>query len=45
MIYKAGHVAGAAEAVAIFQRHCGTSDEHGIADPVGARGCRLRHVA
>jgi hypothetical protein len=28
MIDKAGHVAGAAEAVAVFQRHCGTSDEH-----------------
>jgi Phage integrase family len=28
MIDKAGHVAGAVEAVAVFQRHCGTSDEH-----------------
>jgi hypothetical protein len=32
MIDKAGHVAWAAEAVAVFQKHCGTSDEHAIAD-------------
>jgi hypothetical protein len=29
MIDKPAHVAWAAEAVAVFQRHCGTSDEHG----------------
>ncbi len=32
MIDKAGHIAWAAEAVAVFQRHCGTGDEHAIAD-------------
>lgn len=41
MIDKAGHVAGAAEAVAVFQRHCGTSDEHAIADLI----CDLGHLA
>jgi hypothetical protein len=35
MIDKAGHITGAAEAVAIFQRHSGTSDEHAIADVRG----------
>jgi len=32
MIGKVGHIAWAAEAVAVFQKHCGTSDEHAIAD-------------
>jgi hypothetical protein len=41
MIDKAGHVAGAAEAVAVFQRHRGTSDEHAIADLI----CDLGHLA
>ena len=41
MIDKAGHVAGAAEAVAVFQRHCGTSDEHALADLI----CDLGHLA
>jgi hypothetical protein len=41
MIDKAGQVAWAAEAVAVFQRHCGTSDEHAIADLI----CDLGHLA
>ena len=41
MIKKAGHVAWAAEAVAVFQKHCGTSDEHAIADLI----CDLGHLA
>jgi hypothetical protein len=41
MIDKAGHVAWAAEAVAVFQKHCGTSDEHAIADLI----CDLGHLA
>ena len=41
MINKAGHVAWAAEAVAVFQGHCGTSDEHAIADLI----CDLGHLA
>jgi hypothetical protein len=41
MIVKAGHVAWAAEAVAVFQKHCGTSDEHAIADLI----CDLGHSA
>jgi hypothetical protein len=32
MIKKAGHIDWAAEAVAAFQKHCGTGDEHAIAD-------------
>jgi hypothetical protein len=40
MIDKAGHIAGAAEAVAAFQRHCRTSDEHAIADLI----CDLGHL-
>ena len=32
MIDKTGQVASAAEAVGVFQKHCGTSDEHAIAD-------------
>ena len=41
MINKAGHIAWVAEAVAVFQRHCGTSDEHAIADLI----CDLGHLA
>ena len=41
MIDKAGRITEAAEAVAIFQRHCGTSDEHAIADLI----CDLGHLA
>jgi hypothetical protein len=32
MIEKTEHIAWAAEAVAVFQKRCGTSDEHAIAD-------------
>ena len=41
MINKAGHIAWAAEAVAAFQKHCGTGDEHAIADLI----CDLGHLA
>ena len=41
MIKKAGHVAWAAEAVAVFQTHCGTGDEHAIAGLI----CDLGHLA
>ncbi len=41
MIDKAGHVAWAAEAVEVFQKHCGTGDEHAIADLI----CDLGHLA
>jgi hypothetical protein len=41
MIDKAGHIAGAADAVAVFQKHCGTGDEHAIADLI----CDLGHLA
>jgi hypothetical protein len=27
MVDKADHIAGAAEAVAVYQKHCGTGDE------------------
>ena len=32
MTDKADHIAWAAEAVAVFQEHCRTGDEHAIAD-------------
>ncbi len=32
MIDKTKHIAAAAEALAVFQRDCGTVDEHAIAD-------------
>jgi hypothetical protein len=32
MIDKADHIPWAAEAVAVFQERCGTSDKHAIAD-------------
>ena len=41
MIDRAGHIAGAADAVAVFQKHCGTGDEHAIADLI----CDLGHLA
>jgi hypothetical protein len=41
MIDKPNHVAWAADALAVFQRHCGTSDEHAIADLI----CDLGHLA
>jgi hypothetical protein len=41
MFDKAGHIAGAAEAVAVFQKHCGTGDAHAIADLI----CDLGHLA
>jgi hypothetical protein len=41
MTDKADHIAWAAEAVAVFQRHCKTADEHAIADLI----CDLGHLA
>ena len=41
MIDKTGHIAWAADAVAVFQKHCGTSDKHAIADLI----CDLGHLA
>ena len=41
MIDKAGHIAWAAEAVSAFQKHCGSGDEHAIADLI----CDLGHLA
>ena len=41
MINKAGHIAWAGEAVSAFQKHCGTGDEHAIADLI----CDLGHLA
>ena len=41
MTDKGDHVAWAAEAVAVFQRHCRTGDEHAIADLI----CDLGHLA
>jgi len=41
MIHKVGHIAWAADAVAVFQKHCGTGDEHVIADLI----CDLGHLA
>ena len=41
MIDRAGHIAGAADAVAVFQKHCDTGDEHAIADLI----CDLGHLA
>jgi hypothetical protein len=38
MVDKGSHVAWAAEAVAVFQKHCGTSDEHAIADLISDLG-------
>ena len=41
MTDKADHIAWAAEAIAVFQRHCRTGDEHAIADLI----CDLGHLA
>ena len=41
MIDNANHISWAADAVAVFQKHCGTSDEHAIADLI----CDLGHLA
>jgi hypothetical protein len=41
MMYKTDHIAWAAEAVAVFQGHCRTADEHAIADLI----CDLGHLA
>ena len=41
MTATAKHIVSAAEAVAVFQRHCGTGDEHAIADLI----CDLGHLA
>ena len=41
MINKPDHIEWATEAVAIFQRHCGSGDEDAIADLI----CDLGHLA
>ena len=41
MINNANHIAWAANAVEVFQKHCGTGDEHAIADLI----CDLGHLA
>ena len=41
MFDKADHIAWAAAAVAVFQRCCGTGDDHAIADLI----CDLGHLA
>jgi hypothetical protein len=41
MIDNPNHVAWAADAVAVFQRHCGTSDEHAAGQ---AGGCSRAHT-
>jgi hypothetical protein len=41
MTDKTNHIAWAAEAVAVFQGHCRTGDEHVIADLI----CDLGHLA
>jgi hypothetical protein len=41
MSEKSDHIAWAADAVAVFQRHCGTGAEHAIADLI----CDLGHLA
>jgi hypothetical protein len=41
MMDNANHIAWAADAVAVFQKHCGTGDEHAIADLI----CDLGHLA
>ena len=41
MTDKADHIAWTAEAVAVFQEHCRTGDEHAIADLI----CDLGHLA
>jgi hypothetical protein len=41
MIDKADHIAWAADAVEVFRKHCGTGDEHAIADLI----CDLGRLA
>jgi hypothetical protein len=41
MVDNADHIAWAADAVAVFQKHCGTGDEHAIADLI----CDLPDIA
>jgi hypothetical protein len=41
MTDRADHIVWAAEAVAVFQKHCGSGDEHVIADLI----CDLGHLA
>jgi hypothetical protein len=41
MLDNVDHIKWAAEAVAVFQKHCGTSDDHAIADLI----CDLGHLA
>jgi hypothetical protein len=41
MVDKAEHIAWAANAIALFQSHCRTGDEHAIADLI----CDLGHLA
>jgi hypothetical protein len=41
MVEKTDHIAWAADAVEVFQQHCGTGDEHAIADLI----CDLGHLA
>ena len=41
MTDKADHIAWAAEAIVVYQRHCRTGDEHAIADLI----CDLGHLA
>lgn len=41
LMEKADDIAWAAEAVAVFQKHCGAGDEHAIADLI----CDLGHLA
>jgi hypothetical protein len=41
MTDKVEHIAWAAEAVAVFQKHCRTGDDHAIADLI----CDLGHLA
>jgi hypothetical protein len=41
MTDKADQIAWAAEAIAVYQRHCRTGDEHAIADLI----CDLGHLA
>lgn len=41
MTDKADHIVWAAEAVAVFQAHCRTGDEHAVADLI----CDLGHFA
>jgi len=41
MIYRSDHTAWAAEALAVFQRHSRSGDEHAIADLI----CDLGHLA